>query len=124
VDLSPEAGGDNWVSSAFADDALSSVAYTIQSAVEAKSQPAAWAARRAYEAADQAAIVLLGIKPGSPLAEAKIASHSIVQTELDRQDRDLRRLRTGLLRDVYRLSLDEEIISNDEYIEVLERALT
>jgi hypothetical protein len=80
---------------AYADDALSSFAYAIQCSLDQSPQEAAWAARRAYEAADQAAIRSLGISFDEPNAESRILSHPIVQRELDRQQRDLLLLESG-----------------------------
>lgn len=85
----PDQDAEWTVGSAFVEDGLSSVAYTIRCLLNHKSEEAAWAARRSYEAADQAAIRILRVQPGSPNVESEIRSHEIVQRELSRQKRDL-----------------------------------
>lgn len=85
----PEESDDWDISHALADDALSSLAYAIRCLLTPNSQEATWAARRAYEAADQAAIRILDVQPGLPNTEAAIKSHEIVQRELTRQRNDL-----------------------------------
>ena len=87
--LLPEESDDWIIWHALADDALSSLAYAIRSLLSMSPQEAAWAARRAYEAADQAAIRILGVQPGLPSTEYRIKSHLLVQRELERQKRDL-----------------------------------
>lgn len=72
-----------------ADDALASLAYASECLRNSDAQEAAWAARRAYEAADQAAIRILDIQPGTPDAERTILAHPVVQRELERQERDI-----------------------------------
>ena len=68
------AESDDWViGNALADDALSSLAYAIRCSLTPEPQEAAWAARRAYEAADQAAMRVLGVQPGLPNTEAAIS---------------------------------------------------
>jgi uncharacterized protein YjaG (DUF416 family) len=75
---------------AYAEDALASLAYTIRCLIEGSEKEAAWGARRAYEAVDQAAIRQLRIQPSGAAAEQKIVSHPYVQRELERQERDLK----------------------------------
>ena len=64
-----------------------------------------------YEAADQAAIRLLGVQPGLPSAEAEVLSHAIVQREISRQQRDLSLLRSGSLEEVKRKAFEDELLS-------------
>jgi len=78
----------------YAEHAISSLAYTIRCLLKSEAQEAVWAARRAYEAADQAAIRDLGVQTGSADSEARILAHPIVQRELQRQERDLRLLQS------------------------------
>jgi uncharacterized protein YjaG (DUF416 family) len=73
----------------YADHAVSSLAYTLRCLIDSKEQEAAWAARRAYEAADQGAIRHLDIQPGTPESEKHLLSSVIVQRELSRQEYDL-----------------------------------
>lgn len=71
------------------EDAVSSVAYALRSAVSGKSQEAAWAARRAYEALDQYVIDQEDIDVNLPGQEAAILANPLIQLELQRQERDL-----------------------------------
>jgi len=87
--LMPEESDEWTVFHSLAEDALASLAYAIRALLTADPQEAAWAARRGYEAADQAAIRLLGIQPGPQEAERAIREHPLVQQELGRQRRDL-----------------------------------
>jgi uncharacterized protein YjaG (DUF416 family) len=77
--LLPEESDDWEVSHAFADDAISSLAYAIRCLLVTDPQEAIWAARRAYEAADQAAIRMLGVQPGLLHTEAAVSSIDEVQ---------------------------------------------
>jgi uncharacterized protein YjaG (DUF416 family) len=77
---------------AYAQDALSSLAYTIRCLIDGNAQEAAWGANSAYETADQAAIRQLDIQPGGAAAEYQILTHLFVQRELERQERDLQTL--------------------------------
>jgi uncharacterized protein YjaG (DUF416 family) len=95
MDLQPEEDSGHWVSRALAEDAISALAYAIRCMSTSNPQEAAWAARCAYEAADQAAIRALDVQPGSPTSEALIKSHEWVQRELLRQNRDLTLLISG-----------------------------
>ena len=118
MSLLPEES-DAWgVGHALADDALSSLAYAIRCLLKAGPQESAWAARRAYEAADHAAISVLGISPGSPSAEAVIKSHSFVQRELERQRRDLALLRKGSVVEVEGYAKHEKLLTRAEQLDV------
>lgn len=75
---------------ALSDDALSSLVYAIRAIKTGLAQEAAWAARCAYEAADQAAIRLLGgVQTALPETERAILAHPVVQRELGQQADDL-----------------------------------
>ncbi len=87
--LLPEEGDDWVIRHALADDAISSLAYAVRALLTSEPQNAAWAARRAFEAADQAAIRTLGVQPGLTNTEIAIKSHTLVQREIMRQRRDL-----------------------------------
>src|SRR5262249_12079900 len=94
MNLIPEEN-DDWTGvEALADDAVSSLAYAIRCLLTRSSQEAVWAARRAYEAADQAAIRTLGVQP-EPHTEETIKAHTFVQRELARQRNDLSLLADG-----------------------------
>ncbi|WP_230959198.1 DUF416 family protein [Burkholderia stagnalis] len=86
--LLPEENDDWVICHALADDALSSLAYAVRALLGPEPQEVAWAARRAYEAVDQAAIRTLGVQPGQPDTEITIKSHPFVQREISRQRRD------------------------------------
>lgn len=114
MNLIPEES-DEWVIlHAFADDALSTLAYAIRCLVTPDPQEAAWAARRAYEAADQAAIRFLDVQPGTPATELEINSHEIVQRELWRQQNDLALLSVGSIETAQCQALDGELLTNAE----------
>jgi hypothetical protein len=114
--LIPEEGdGEPWsIDHSLADDALSSLAYAIRCHLAPDPQEAAWAARRAYEAADQAAIRALDVQPGSSMVEAEIRAHAFVQRELERQREDLASLRRGLVDEVKRRAADRPLLTEQE----------
>ena len=88
IELIPGDDEEPWVDGqAYADDAASAIAYTLRALDSGESQEAAWAARRAYEAADHHVVHRLGIE-----GELQILAHPIVQTEFCRQRRDLEEL--------------------------------
>lgn len=77
-----------WVDEqAYADDAASAIAYALRTLDSGESQEAAWAARRAYEAADHHVMYRLGLE-----AESQVLAHPVVQTEFSRQRRDIEEL--------------------------------
>ena len=80
-------------SNPYAEDAVASVAYAIRTRLSDEAREAAWAARRAYEAADQAAIRQRDLDMNSPGAEAEVLSDPLVQAELRYQSDDLIQLR-------------------------------
>jgi hypothetical protein len=114
LSLLPEEGDESVIEYALVDDALSSLAYAIRCLLDPEPQEAAWAARRAYEAADQAAICTLAVQGGSLDTSAVIQSHAIVQRELARQHNDLSLLRAGALDEVQRLAWANELLTDQE----------
>lgn len=112
--LLPGEAGEWNLGVALADDALSSLAYAIRSMLSDDPQESVWAARRAYEAADQAAIRALGVQPGVSDVEATIRSHSFVQRELGRQRRDLDLLRSNFINEVRELAQRERLLTDEE----------
>ena len=111
---------DEWkVIHALADDALSSLAYAIRCFLAPEPQESAWAARRAYEAVDQAAIRALALQPNGPQTESAILSHAFVQRELQRQRNDLDMLQAGLVAEVRRQAFENEILTETEISAVL-----
>lgn len=100
MELLPEEQ-DEWAPlHVYADHALASLAYTIRCLLSSNAQEAAWAARRTYEAADQAAIRQLDIQPGTVDSESLILRHEIVQRELERQALDLQTLERNSAQEV------------------------
>lgn len=89
--MSPTDDEADFPLAALAEDASASLAYAIRCCISHDSQEAAWAARRAYEAADQAAIVDMRIHPRASNS-AEILAHRFVQLELKRQQRDIGQL--------------------------------
>ena len=84
IELIPGEDEEPWVAEqAYADDAASAIAYTLRALDGGQSQEVAWAARRAYEAADHHVTHRLGIE------ELQVLAHPIVQREFSRQRRDL-----------------------------------
>jgi hypothetical protein len=83
--LIPGEDDEPWVEEqAYADDAASAMAYTLRALDTGEPQEAAWAARRAYEAADHHVMHRLGVD-----GETQVLAHPIVQAEFSRQRRDL-----------------------------------
>ncbi|PKQ18860.1 MAG: hypothetical protein CVT66_11860 [Actinobacteria bacterium HGW-Actinobacteria-6] len=114
MSLLPEESDDWVIAHALADDALSSLAYAIRCLLTPEPQEAAWAARRAYEAADQAAIRVLGVQPGLPSTEPAIKSHGFVQRELARQRNDLSLLCADSVDEVQRQAFADELLTDQE----------
>ena len=72
---------------ACAEDAAAAIAYTLRTIESGEPQESAWAARRAYEAADRCASDM-----GKIDDEDEAVAHDLVQLELVRQLRDLTEL--------------------------------
>jgi uncharacterized protein YjaG (DUF416 family) len=113
--LLPEQDEDWTLGHALADDALCALAYAIYCWLSADPQEAVWAVRRAYEAADQAAIRILAVHQASAAAEALIRGHDVVQRELARQHVDLQDLRAGSMEALQRRAFADEAISAQEW---------
>lgn len=103
---------------AYAEDALSSSAYTLRTCLSGEPQEAAWAARCTYEAVDEYVIELIKIPPGSHEAETSILAHPLMQQELNRQKRDVSDLQT------YAASDPEVVISSFRDRSMREHALS
>ncbi len=88
--LIPNEDAPGWTPlTAYAEDAVSAVAYSLRCLLSSDPQDAAWAARRVYEALDQFVISRDDITLGDPGAEDHIVGDPIVQAELERQRRDI-----------------------------------
>lgn len=119
MSLLPEENG-NWnVRHVLAEDALSSLAYSIRCLLVHESQEAVWAARCAYEAVDQAAIRALGVQPGQRDVELAIQAHYFVQRELERQSNDLVLLQSGLFEEVQQQAFVNETLTADDLLVVV-----
>lgn len=114
MDLMPEEN-ENWsIHHSLADDALSSLAYAIRCLRTGDTMEAVWSARRAYEAADQVAIRLLGTVPDTSDAEARVVAHHVVQRELSRQYEDITLLRQAQYHMVRTRALASSLLSDQE----------
>lgn len=83
--LLPQEEEGPWINEqAYAEDAVSAVAYALRARSTGDSQEAAYAARVAYEAVDHHVINRLGIE-----SDDHVLAHPVVQAELARQHRDL-----------------------------------
>lgn len=114
MSLLPEEDEDWVIWHALADDALSSLAYSIRCLLKPDAQESAWAARRAYEAADQAAIRILAVQPGLPNTEMEIKAHDCVQRELARQKNDLALLHAESIDEAQRQAFESELLTEEE----------
>jgi hypothetical protein len=100
--LTPDEESEWSPSHPIAQDAVASLAYTLGSMATGGSQESTWAARRAYEAADQLAMFELAPGRTEYPEESKVLSHSAVQTELARQESNLEMIEHGNLDAVLR----------------------
>lgn len=98
-----------FILTAVAEHATAATAYALRARQSFAAQEAAWAARRAYEAADQYAIRDLAISQAGEENERLILSHPVVQAELERQRRDLIDIHEGLARGSEERSLVETL---------------
>lgn len=71
------------------EDALAAASYALRCAADGDPMNAAWAARRAYEAVDRYAGLRQNETAFTDQVEAAILSHPLVQSELQRQRRDV-----------------------------------
>jgi hypothetical protein len=78
--------------SIYADDAIASVVYSIQSRLRGGSQDAVWAARRAGDALDHYIANDATLRKDGGASEEQIRCHPLMQAELTRQHRDLAQL--------------------------------
>ena len=97
LDLMPTENSTWSQSWPIAEDAVACLVYTLESLQKSDLQEAAWAARRAYESADQLAI--LDLEDGSRgfPDEQVLLKHPFVQQELERQERDFDLISKGEL---------------------------
>lgn len=90
----PDQDAPGWTPlTAYAEDALSALAYCLTCLRSGDAQDAAWAGRRVYEAIDYFVTTRDDVMPDDPAAEARVLADPLVQAELERQARDLQDLR-------------------------------
>lgn len=92
-DLIPGENQEPWIASqAYADDAVSALAYALRCRISSDPQDAVWASRRALDAVDS--FVCNVLMPGVETSDIykNVQSHPLVQAELERQRRDLAEL--------------------------------
>ena len=93
MSLIPQEESDSWVpEQPYAEDAAAALAYALRTRKNGAAQEAAWAARRAYEAMDHFVTHNHEIDANATDSENKILAHPLIQTELARQDQDLKDL--------------------------------
>lgn len=112
---------DHWAPfHVYGGNALSSLIYTLRSLMASGDiQEAAWAARIAYESADQAALRSLDKMRGSPEIEQLVVASDIVQRELNRQSDDLQSLAVDDREVILRLksaAMDSRVLTLDEML--------
>jgi uncharacterized protein YjaG (DUF416 family) len=76
----------------YAEDAVLSLAYALDTALSGISEDPMWAAQRAYSALNEYVIQRFGVDTNAPHAQAFIDSFPIIQAELSRQQADLAEL--------------------------------
>jgi uncharacterized protein YjaG (DUF416 family) len=93
MELIPKEDEKPWIpDQVWAEDAAVAVVYALSCRCSGKSQDAAWAAARAYDALDHFVITQEDIDPSTAGAEERILSNPLIQAEFMRQQRDLRGL--------------------------------
>jgi hypothetical protein len=89
MDLMEKEDPQTAMEEADAEDVTAAVIYSLRALGSDNSRDAIWAARRAYEALDQAAVNSLGVDFQEPDAEEKVLMDPAIQSELRSQQRDL-----------------------------------
>jgi uncharacterized protein YjaG (DUF416 family) len=79
----------------YAEDAVLSLAYAVDTALSGTSQDAMWAAEHAYGALNEYIIQRFGVDTNAPNAQSLIDSFPIIQAEISRQQVDLTELRAA-----------------------------
>ena len=101
MELAPDEDDEPWVPDQhWAEDAAAAVAYALCTRQNGKSQEAAWAARRAWEALDDFVTTQEDIDTDIPGEYERVLSNPLVQAELMRQQRDLSELVAADRKDV------------------------
>nr|WP_283254668.1 DUF416 family protein [Luteimonas galliterrae] len=97
IALIPEESDAQRPFAAQADNAASALAYALRSLIDRNPQEAAWAARVAYESADNLVIQRADVEIGGEEAENRIIEDPLIQSELDRQRLDVEIAATSAL---------------------------
>jgi hypothetical protein len=97
-----------------AEDGLASLAYAVRCLLVDEPQEAEWAVGREYDAADHAAVKLMGFVPNSPKKEAKLLAHPLIQRALGRQQEDLVLLRNGDFAELLRQAVAHPTFTEQE----------
>ena len=115
----PDQDAPGWTPlTAYAEDALSALAYCLQCLRSPDAQEAAWAARRVYEALDYFVTTRDNISPDEPGGDVRVLGDSVIQAELERQARDITDLsRAGD-------SLPQELLDNLRQRSLVEQAIS
>lgn len=85
----PDEDSSPGLTAAVVEDAAAAMIYTLRAIREDDPQNVVWAARRAYETADREVLSALNVGSVGEFEEEYILQHPVVQTELQRQLRDL-----------------------------------
>ncbi len=97
-----------------AEEGLAALAYAIRCLLVDDPRQAEAAAGREYDAVDQAAIALTGIRPTTPKKEARLLAHPLIQRALGRQHQDLALLRQDDVAALLRQSVANPTFSEQE----------
>ncbi len=89
LDAMPDEDACGELPAAVAEDAASAAVYALRLIRDGDPQDGIWAARCAYDTADSAVLGTLDVREIGKSEEAYINQHPVVQTELQRQSRDL-----------------------------------
>ncbi|HEV3138670.1 MAG TPA: DUF416 family protein [Pirellulales bacterium] len=89
----PDQDAPGWTPlTAYGEDALSALAYSLRCLQSGDSQEAAWSARCIYEGLDYFVTLRDNVPPNEPGADVRVLSDPLIQAELERQARDIAEL--------------------------------
>jgi hypothetical protein len=90
IALIPDQDAPGWTPlTAYAEDALSALAYSLQNLQNEDSQLAVWVAQRAYDSLDFLVTTRDHVDPNDRQAEARALADPLIQAEFARQARDI-----------------------------------
>lgn len=121
MELMPDDPDSAALEDIFGEHSLASLAYSVRTRMNDDPQDAVWAAQRAYDAADQAAIKLLRGSGMEDYDEDLIRAHPITQRELKRQQSVLQALASGSqpLATLFDQSFETPLLDESEWRELL-----